>query len=239
MDFFKRLSGRRVFSEIKSIFEEDNPTLAVIRMNDFDLLKVIHPSIVLDQALIDLLNGIKSAVAWHGLLFTEDRYLRWAVYLMALIHHCDERTSLQICRKMKLAPRYNRMLSRDRLDALQCLHQMEYQPPETKSDVYHALHGFRTELILYMMAATQNQSIKKNISLYYNKLRNIEPSISGRDLIDAGLTPGPLFRKILDAVLDSKVNGEIITHKDELDFVHRWVQKHQSYNFLDSKQPNQ
>ena len=34
MDFFKRLSGRRVFSELRQIFEEENPAPAVIRLND-------------------------------------------------------------------------------------------------------------------------------------------------------------------------------------------------------------
>ena len=135
-------------------------------------------------------------------------YMRWALYLMALIHHCDEKTSLQVCIKMGLAPRYHRMLSEERLGALECLRQMEYCPPETKSQLYHLLHGFRTELILYMMAATENQSIKKDISLYYNKLRNIQPSVNGQDLIAAGLKPGPMFRQILDAVLDAKINGK-------------------------------
>ena len=41
MDFFKRLSGRRVFTEIRLILEEDNPTDAVMRLHDFGLLKVI------------------------------------------------------------------------------------------------------------------------------------------------------------------------------------------------------
>jgi tRNA nucleotidyltransferase (CCA-adding enzyme) len=37
MDFFQRLSGRRVFAEIRLILEEDNPTPAIVRMQDFDL----------------------------------------------------------------------------------------------------------------------------------------------------------------------------------------------------------
>ena len=43
MEFFKRLSGRRVFTELRLILEEDNPAPAMIRMNDFNLLQVIHP----------------------------------------------------------------------------------------------------------------------------------------------------------------------------------------------------
>jgi tRNA nucleotidyltransferase (CCA-adding enzyme) len=90
--------------------------------------------------------------------------------------------------------------------------------------LYHQLHEFRTELILYMLAATHNTAVKKNISLYYNKLRNIRPSINGNDLIAAGLDPGPAFRSILDAVLDAKLNGELASRRDELEFVDRWIQ---------------
>ena len=63
MDFFKRLSGRRVFTEMRQILEEENPTPAIMRLNDYDLLKVIHPSIELNNELIQSLKcGQKSAV---------------------------------------------------------------------------------------------------------------------------------------------------------------------------------
>jgi tRNA nucleotidyltransferase (CCA-adding enzyme) len=35
MDFFKRLSGRRVFTELRLILEEDNPTPAIRRLQDY------------------------------------------------------------------------------------------------------------------------------------------------------------------------------------------------------------
>jgi tRNA nucleotidyltransferase (CCA-adding enzyme) len=45
MDFFKRLSGRRVFTEIRLILEEQNPAPAISRMHDYNLLRAIHPAI--------------------------------------------------------------------------------------------------------------------------------------------------------------------------------------------------
>jgi tRNA nucleotidyltransferase (CCA-adding enzyme) len=87
MDFFKRLSGRRVFTEIRLLLEEENPTPAIVRMQDFGLLKVIHPEIDLNKNAIELLNAVKSAISWHDLLFTEDPYERWSIYFMALIQH--------------------------------------------------------------------------------------------------------------------------------------------------------
>ncbi len=231
MDFFKRLSGRRVFTEIRLILEEENPTAAIMRLHDFDLLKVIHSSMLLDQSQIDLMNSVKSAVTWHDLLFVEESYLRWAVFFMALIHRCDLATSMEICEKMELAPRYRKILCNERLKAQACLHDMEHQLPTTASALYRRLHIFRTELILYMMAATQNRAVKKSISRYYNQLKDIQPSIGGQDLLSLGLKPGPIFRQILEAVLDAKLNGEVQTHQQEMVFAQRWVQSAASHNF--------
>lgn len=239
MDFFKRLSGRRVFAEIQLILQEENPTPAIVRMNDFNLLKVIHPSIVLNKDLIDLLNAVRSAVAWHDLLFLEVPYHRWAVYFMALIHPCDMETSIQICQKMGLGLRHQQLLSQHRLKAQACLSQMEMQLPKSASALYHQLCDFPTELILYMMAATRKRAIKKAISNYYNKLRNIKPQLCGKDLIHLGLSPGPHFGTILAAILDAKLNGGIETRQDEVQFVRQWAQKNIPHNLLDSKSSNQ
>lgn len=239
MDFFKRLSGRRTFAEIRLLLEEENPTPAIIRMNDFELLKVIHPSIKLDRPLIYLLNAVKSSLAWHDLLFVEDSYMQWAVYFMALIHHCDLATSRQICDRMELAPRYRKLLCEERLKAQKSLQKMEYRPPGSDSALYRQLNEFRTELILYMMAVTRKRATKKFISRYYNQLKDIKPTIGGKELVKAGLEPGPVFRQILEALLDAKLNGNIETTQQELDFVQHWIDRHSPHKSLDSEPASQ
>lgn len=54
-------------------------------------------------------------------------------------------------------------------------------------------------------------------------LRELRPAplIGGRDLIDLGLSPGPLFTEILKRVEDSQLEGEISTREQALDFVRR------------------
>ncbi|MEJ2041521.1 MAG: polya polymerase, partial [Desulfosarcinaceae bacterium] len=191
MDFFKRLSGRRVFAEIKQILQEENPAAAIARMQDYDLLKVIHPSIVLDKGLKDRLNGAKSVIAWHDLLFTEEPYARWLIYFMVLIHPCDLETSIAICKKLELPQQTLRILCHERLNAQQRVGNMEQRLPQTARDLYHLLDEFEHELILYMMTITRQKDVKKAISTYYNQLRNISPIITGNDLktLGPGLIP--------------------------------------------------
>lgn len=239
MDFFKRLSGRRVFAEIKLILEEDNPAPAIARMQGYDILKVIHPSIAMNNDLSELLNAARSVIAWHDLLFTEEPYARWIVYFMVLIRHCDLPTSVAICKKMALPQRTCKILCQDRINAQQRLMNMEQRLPHSPRDLYRSLAEYAPELILYMMTISQQKGVQKAISTFYNQLRQVKPLINGNDLKALGIKPGPLYRHLLEAVLDAKLQGQAVTRQDELEFARRWIMTHTSNNSLDSKIPSQ
>ena len=224
MDFFKRLSGRRVFTEIRQILEEENPLAAIVRMNEYHLLDVIHPSIILNDDMISLFNSVKKVLSWHDLLFLEEPYMKWAVYFLALIRFCDKETTCEICKRIEIAPRYSSIFCKERFESDKHILWMERNLPLKNSVVYRKISIFRIELILYMMAATKNEQVKRSISNYFTQLRHIRATIKGKDLKKLGIEPGPIYRKILDAVLDGKLNGRIKNFNDELTFAKDYVQ---------------
>jgi tRNA nucleotidyltransferase (CCA-adding enzyme) len=223
MNFFKRLSGRRVFAELRQILEEKNPLDAIKRLDEYNLLSVVHPSIELNNQMISLFNSVKKVLSWHDLLFLEEPYMRWAVYFLALTRHCDKETADEICMRIELAPRYKTILCKERFEADRSMLWMEQSLPTKNSTTYKHLAVFRIELILYMMAATKHETVKRSISNYVTRLRYIDTSVTGKDLKKMGLEPGPIYREILQAVLDAKLNGQLKTRNDELDFVKAYV----------------
>jgi hypothetical protein len=48
-----------------------------------------------------------------------------------------------------------------------------------------------------------------------------QPWVSGQDLIDAGLKPGPMFRRWLDEVYDAQLEGHVADRQDALLALHR------------------
>jgi tRNA nucleotidyltransferase (CCA-adding enzyme) len=218
MDFFRELSGKRVFSELRLLLEEENPAAAIGRLSDFNLLKVIHPSLELNKELLTMLNAVKKVTAWHDLLFLDESYQKWIIYFLVLIHPCDLGRSEEICSRFELAPDYRRIFCIARFEADRCLYWLERNLPVASSRIYQRLSGFKPELILYMMAAAKHEKIKKSISHYFTNLRRIDIALKGRDLKKMGLQPGPIYRQILNAVLDAKLDGKLKTKKDEFDF---------------------
>ena len=208
---------------MRQILEEENPTAAISRLNDYDLLKVIHPTITLENDLVGQFNSVRKVLSWFDLLFLEESYRKWAVYFLALCNHTDKKGAEEICRRLELAPRYRTIFCKERFSAEKNLHWLERKGRTQHSEVFRRLSGFRTELVLYMMAKTHSVKVKRSISNYFTKLRYVTSSIKGKDLVNMGIPPGPIYRRVLDAVLDAKLNGELTSKGDELDFVRNFI----------------
>ena len=170
-----------------------------------------------------LFNNIKKVLSWYDLLFLEESYMKWAVYFLMLIRNCDKKTTSEISTRFELAPRNKKIFTRERFDADKCLAWLEQSIPIKNSKLYDKLFGFKTELILYMMATTKKKSVKKAISYFITGLRDIKIAVNGNDIKKMGLEPGPIYRQILQAVLEAKLNGQLKTRKDELIFIRSYV----------------
>jgi len=225
INFFKELSGCRIFSELQLILEEENPILTVSRLDEYHLLEIIHPGLKLTGDIMLLLNSVKKVVSWFDLLFLEESYMKWAVYFMALVKRCDQLTVAAICNRLELAPRIQTIFVRECVKADRCLWQMERNPQMANSALREYLADFRTELILYMMAASGKQKIKKAISHYFTKLRYVKLTVKGRDIKKMGVPPGPIYQKILKAALNAKLDGLLKTGQDEHAFIKNYVTK--------------
>ncbi|MFZ0132930.1 MAG: CBS domain-containing protein [Desulfobacterales bacterium] len=225
MDFFRRLSGKRVFAELRQLLEEENPTPAIVRLHEYGLLQVIHPSIALTPEMTALFNAVKKVISWYDLLFIEESYMKWSVYFLAIIRTCDAAVTAEICRRFELAPRYRKLFLTERFAAERCLAWLERHQPIKNSTLYTELSAFKTELVLYMMASSAREDVKRAISQYITSLRSVSVSLRGADLKKLGLEPGPIYRDVLQAVLSAKLNGGLVTKADEIQFAKRYLRQ--------------
>ncbi len=219
MDLFSRLSGRRIINEIKQILEEENPALAIARLDDFYLLKAIHPSLQLTGDMTALLNAVRKVVSWHDLLFLKEAYAKWTVYFMAIIAGMDYKGAIDVCTRLELAPRYRLLLCKDRFSAERTLFWLEHNTPISNSMLCEKLSGVKTELLLYMMAATRQEYIQRAISSFCVTLRYIQPETTGKDLLAMGITPGPVYKELLKSLRDGKLDGTLKNKDDEQAYV--------------------
>ncbi|MDY6905232.1 MAG: CBS domain-containing protein [Thermodesulfobacteriota bacterium] len=223
MDFFKRLSGRRVFGELCQILEEDNPVPAIQRLADYKLLATIHPAIKINKKTLESLDSAREVLAWYELLFFEEICSRWIVYFLVLLKGCDQEKTEEICTRFELNRRHRHLFSQSRLVADKTLFWLQRNRTPKNSVLYEKLAGFKIELILYIMAVAGDNDIKKRISHYIVHLKEVKPLIKGKDLKALGIPPGPVYSRVLNAVRQARMDGMVKTHQDELAFASEYI----------------
>ena len=90
------------------------------------------------------------------------------------------------------------------------------------STVYRMLEPLPVEVLLYLMTKTTRERSRKAISNFITKLRHIKASLSGQDLMEMGYAPGPQYKKILEAVLNARIDGAVVDKATEK----AWVANH-------------
>ncbi len=227
IDCFKNLSGLRVLSELKQIFEEDDPIPAIKSLQHYGLEKILHPDLNIDNDTYKLFNEVYKVISWYDLLYTDEKCLKWAIYFMALIKKCPYKTANELCARLNFPEKEKTLVIKNRLKAQKNLSIIEQNLPLKNSELYSLCSNFKTEHILYMISAAGSGNCKKAITHYYTKLKDIRISMRGRDLVNMGLKPGPHFSRILLRLLNAKLDKEINSEQEERDYVSKLIEKNE------------
>jgi tRNA nucleotidyltransferase (CCA-adding enzyme) len=220
---FKDLSGHRLFSELKLVLKEDNPLKAIERMDQLELLEVIHPDIRLTDDLRLVFEEIGRVVSWYNLLYLEEPLDTWKVYWHGLTSGLEIRTLTQLTERLGITDQESRKMLSQRKSGGDLLEKL-YRFSGTHYELYTLLTSYDTETLLFFMAKATSDKIKRFISLYFTRLRGEQISLGGNDLLEMGFAPGPAFKKIMQGLLEARLNEVVKTREDEMAFVREHFQ---------------
>jgi tRNA nucleotidyltransferase (CCA-adding enzyme) len=224
MDLFHRLSGQRLLNEVILLFSEQEPRRAVARLAELDLLRFIHPALKWSARLESLLRAAEDAVRWYRLLYLNRKLDVWLVYFMAVMEVLPPRAVGETIQRLSMPARDADRIRGARAAADTVLRRLARRPPPQPSETYRALNGLGDETLLLLMAKSQSESVKRQVSAYLTVYQRTKPSLTGADLKSLGLQPGPLYKKILDRLLDARLNGEVSTDEQERQLVRRLLE---------------
>jgi tRNA nucleotidyltransferase (CCA-adding enzyme) len=215
MDLFHRLSGSRLMEELILLFSEEEPRKAIARLAELDLLRFIHPGLTWSPRLEALLKAAEDALDWYALLYLDRKMDVWVVYFMALMEAVTDKAVKETLKRLPVPERQAGKIREGRFSSYALLRRLAKRPPLKPAETYRALLGLADEVLLTLIAKTKSESVKRQISAYLTAYRHVKPSLTGEDLKKLGLKPGPLYRKILDRLLDARLNGEVKSETDE------------------------
>jgi len=239
LNLFTKLSGFRLAHELQHIMDEEHVLESLHRLQELKLLAAIHPQLNQDPERLRVLMELHKVHSWYALLYIDPPVNTWRLYMLGLTMGAERDQLEDVCRRLRFSDRELRdfMILRDHLgEALAKL--MNWQEGvSTMSEIYFTLELLPVEGVLFLMARSRREELRKNISLYLTHLRAQPLQIAGDDLKVLGLPTGPWFAQVLRQVRTAAVDGVATTREKQLELAKTLVEKLRTEEPADPRGP--
>ncbi len=221
MKLFDRLTGGRIYAELVLMFSEAEPARILKRMQDFDLLKFIHPKLKATPEQEHLFENIGETLTWFKLLYLDLKIERWFIHVLGLVDVLRQPDVEEVLERLAVPPRVRDRIRKARAHYRDVLYLFYREPRLPASRIYDLLAPLETEALLLMMAKAKKETAKKYVSHYLTYLREVAVTLTGDDLKKLGIPPGPRYRKLLAELRDAKLDGLVKNREEEIEFVRK------------------
>jgi tRNA nucleotidyltransferase (CCA-adding enzyme) len=217
-DMLDRVSGSRLFGELQLIFQEEHPSKAMKRMEEFKLWRFIHPKMKYDARAHQLCGQAEEAIAWHKLTFDSEKLREWFVYLLCLSTFLNERQTMELAQRLGFAERPAQRLMEERRQMVKKTPMLAGLSLNSPVEIYEMLNNASAELLLAIMAASAGREEKRIVAEYMGHLRYVKPKVNGNDLMRAGIERGPLLGRVMRVLHRENLKNALPTKEDEIRF---------------------
>jgi tRNA nucleotidyltransferase (CCA-adding enzyme) len=212
--YLDTISGDRLRHELELIFKEDCPEKVLCRADDLGVLSKLHPALKGDRWLAEKFGQARK--------LSSPELPSLGIYLALLVYPLSNEEIEKLISYLRLPKSLARTL-RDTFNLKEVDLKLLVSPEIVPSEIYSLLHGYALPAIMANVVASNSTVARQRLSLFLNKLRFIKPALIGDDLRKMGINPGPRIKEILNRLLEARLDGKVVTKKDEEILVQEWL----------------
>jgi len=224
-----QVSGDRIRHELDHIMDEDQRVNMLERLSELGLLNEIHPTLVWDQDSrenLAMLDHIPEKPLFGLKLDLEKgNNLRKLANILWLINQPVEKTQAILKRLRYPATQVKAVLS-----ACHLWKDLPWVATAKLSMIANRLEGVPPLAIYANSLAARDDKLCNNLQAYLDRLNTITPRITGDDLRERGLIPGPIYKRVLSAIRDGWLDGKIENVDQEEAYLNELIRNDPSFH---------
>ena len=203
---FDRLSGQRLRGELALLLAEPHPPASLAMLAELGLLEALVPGLAWDAGVEAFMMEVQGVVRWYELERLGPVPEPWFLYLGALALHGGPEATAQLADRLALAG-----ASRRTFVALPgTVEKLEEAAKGglARSERVRAVEAADTAALLLAMAGLDREE-RWRLADAAEAAARVRPPVRGRDLLQAGVPPGPHVGRAIQQARDALVDGEI------------------------------
>lgn len=202
----------RIRHELEMIFQEDCPEWALIRADHLGVLSQVHPSLAADEWLKDMYQRARHFKAHPST----------GIYLGLLIYRMKSDEALDFAQSYRFTSEKVKM-AKDLIKLKSIQGSLEHSNL-APSGIYTLLKGTSNDALEVFTMACASAVAQERASLYLTKLRDVKTELAGNQLKELGVTPGPDMGRLLEEILQARLDEVLLSREEEVEFVKQWLQ---------------
>ena len=200
----KGLSGTRIANEFRSIFNEPNPYIVLNVLEKWKVLADVSSGLTLGNRLCEIMGS-----EWCP---SHDRAVLGFVLLSIPLSESDRTVFFR---------RLN--LDKKLIIAIQSVAEIEALRECTcRGQIYEVLSN-QSKLAMEAVSSYDEGQLEKHIELFQSELSELNVEVSGDDLLLMGIQEGPEMGRIIKAVRNAVIAGNISTREEQIEFAKKLV----------------
>lgn len=225
-DLLRTLSGSRIKHEVDQILLEKDPSTVLDHLAKGGYLESIHPDMVWDESIKDTINMfLQSDVHRDWQIPPKIGAMERQIYISYLIwlSFLPLESSIKISRRLRLPSVINKLLNTIIKSQDELYRFNEYQP----GVLCQRFDQMNPIAIYVLYVKSHDTPLQKYVLRYVEVWSKQKTSLNGNDLIKMGMKQGPEIKHVLDAIRYKKIDGDLPSAQDEIDFARYLISKDQ------------
>ena len=206
------ISGDRLRHELELILKEEQPERILYRAEILGVLQELHPSL--------------KGNGWLTERFHQARRISPpdpALYLSLLLYRLTEEENERLLARLNIVGELGRNLRQ--VLRLKAELPSLADPDLPRSGIYRSLKPYSPMAVTACSLASDSGIIRSHLELYLSDLRYVKSSLDGEHLKSMGVAPGPRLGRMLEALLEAKLDERVSTREEEEALVRQWLEE--------------
>jgi tRNA nucleotidyltransferase (CCA-adding enzyme) len=216
LPMLERVTGDRIRHEIELALHEAAPVPVMARLAETGVMAQLHPDLAWTETAVlayRRLPHLLEETEWATLLAGESPiFVYFALWLLPLAAPVRR----DVMRRLKVRQATRRDVNAS-ARLVELLHELPADAPP--SEVTKTLRPFAPRTLLTARAYIGDETVVAPLTQYVHTWRHVKTILTGDDLRQMGLSPGPLYGRLLDDLLAARLDGTLKSEEDERTFL--------------------
>lgn len=215
----------RIWKELRRLLAEERTPQMLAKLAQLNIWPQLFPGVTyweVEPLIAAIPEALKTLARWQTARPAE----LWLCYFIAVLHWSNPAVAEAVCQRYQLSKKQAEKVRSVLSGWRKVVRLFSLSRPPRTSVLARAILSLPREAYPLITALLAEEQGLARLEEVFRSINEHKPVITGKDIKNLGVAPGPVFKKALEAVWQARIDNIVHNREEELDFVRQYLARH-------------